>query len=203
MRLPISALILTLTTSAALAETIAGRAAVIDGDTLEIHGERIRILDIDAPESRQTCTRQDGSVWRCGQESALALSDWLGQRAVTCMTDKRDRVPADTWRIAQSLARMWANGWGLRAGSLPYRNCKCEVIQDAAKTAKAAKAGMDCLRGVVQVRYQFKASPDAKLDVEAEPSGQLGMITPAGAGGQVSPRRCVGKSCCSDRATIR
>ena len=38
-----------LATSAVTAETIAGRASVIDGDTLEIHGQRIRILDIDAP----------------------------------------------------------------------------------------------------------------------------------------------------------
>ena len=50
--MPFAALILLFTNSAAHAEVIAGRASVIDGDTLEIHGERIRILDIDAPESR-------------------------------------------------------------------------------------------------------------------------------------------------------
>ena len=52
--LEVGALVLILAASTANAETIAGRATVIDGDTLEIHGERIRILDIDAPESRQT-----------------------------------------------------------------------------------------------------------------------------------------------------
>jgi endonuclease YncB( thermonuclease family) len=41
------------------AHPLTGRASVTDGDTIEIHGERIRILDIDAPESRQTCTAQD------------------------------------------------------------------------------------------------------------------------------------------------
>ena len=46
---------------------------MIDGDTLEIHGERIRILDIDAPETRQPCQDQDGAEWRCGQKAALAL----------------------------------------------------------------------------------------------------------------------------------
>jgi len=34
---------------------ITGHTSVIDGDTIEIHGERIWVLDIDAPESRQTC----------------------------------------------------------------------------------------------------------------------------------------------------
>jgi endonuclease YncB( thermonuclease family) len=32
-----------------------GQASVIDGDTLEIYGRRIRLFGIDAPESRQTC----------------------------------------------------------------------------------------------------------------------------------------------------
>ena len=34
---------------------ITGVATVIDGDTLEIHGQRIQLHAIDAPESSQTC----------------------------------------------------------------------------------------------------------------------------------------------------
>lgn len=40
MRLPAAALVLILAMSAASAETIAGRASVIDGDTIDIHGAR-------------------------------------------------------------------------------------------------------------------------------------------------------------------
>jgi endonuclease YncB( thermonuclease family) len=78
----LSFLALLLINSAASAQTIAGRASVIDGDTMDIHGARIRILDIDTPESRQPCTRPDGGQWRCGQQAALALSDWIGARPV-------------------------------------------------------------------------------------------------------------------------
>ena len=52
------------TTGPVLAD-IAGTASVIDGDTIEIHGQRIRFHGIDAPESAQTCVA-GGEVWRCG-----------------------------------------------------------------------------------------------------------------------------------------
>jgi endonuclease YncB( thermonuclease family) len=128
-------------TAAAPASTIAGRASVIDGDTIEIHGERIRILDIDSPESRQTCTAQNGSEWRCGQKAALALSDWIAQQTVTCATTTRDKYDRHLARCSvagQDLGQWMAtNGW-----AVPYRDCKCEVVRDAAQQAKASQLGI-------------------------------------------------------------
>ncbi len=43
---------------------ITGKPRVIDGDTLEIAGERIRLHGVDAPESEQTCVA-DGTRWHC------------------------------------------------------------------------------------------------------------------------------------------
>ncbi len=63
---------------------------MIDGDTIEVHGQRIRLHGIDAPESRQLC-RQDGKPWQCGKDAANALADKIARRPVTCEDLGRDR----------------------------------------------------------------------------------------------------------------
>ncbi|WP_395663622.1 thermonuclease family protein [Aestuariivirga sp.] len=73
------------------APAIQGTASVIDGDTIEIHGERIRLDAIDAPESSQLCIDAAGKRYRCGQKSAFALADMIGRSVVSCQPKGRDR----------------------------------------------------------------------------------------------------------------
>jgi endonuclease YncB( thermonuclease family) len=64
---------------------IIGVASVIDGYAIEIHGQRIRLFGIDAPEISQFSVRANGEHWRCGQQASFALADWIGsdtQRSV-------------------------------------------------------------------------------------------------------------------------
>lgn len=56
---------------------IAGAASIIDGDTIEIHGMRIRFNGIDAPESAQLCDDANGIRYRCGAKAAAALDGFL------------------------------------------------------------------------------------------------------------------------------
>jgi endonuclease YncB( thermonuclease family) len=61
-----AALLLLALTGAALPADLIGQASIIDGDTLEIHGTRIRLWGIDAPESTQLCRGSDSVQYRCG-----------------------------------------------------------------------------------------------------------------------------------------
>lgn len=76
--------------SVALAD-ITGTPRIIDGDTIEIAGERIRLHGIDAPEQDQTCKDENGNEWRCGQDATFALARIIEFHWVRCEGDKRDR----------------------------------------------------------------------------------------------------------------
>ncbi len=61
---------------------VTGTARVIDGDTIEVQGQRIRLHGIDAPEGRQLCF-DDGEPWLCGTDATNALRDKIGDNPVT------------------------------------------------------------------------------------------------------------------------
>ena len=74
----------------AQAETLSGKARVVDGDTLVVAGDRVRFDAIDAPETRQTCSR-NGRRWACGTAATEAMRKLVGRNPVRCEVSRRDR----------------------------------------------------------------------------------------------------------------
>ncbi len=65
--------LLAMTGRPALAE-ITGRPKIIDGDTIELQGQAIRLYGIDAPELGQACTIKE-RTYDCGLVARTALLD--------------------------------------------------------------------------------------------------------------------------------
>lgn len=119
---------------------IQGRASVVDGDTLEIQGTRIRLFGIDAPESAQTCLNQSGKSDRCGKRAAFALADKVGARVVSCQPTGKDRYHRVVARC--SVAGEDLQAWMVRNGhALAFRRYSKSYLPYEAE-AKAAKAGI-------------------------------------------------------------
>jgi len=133
--LALAALLLSVAPSSA--QSIVGRASVIDGDTLEIRGTRIRLHAADAPESAQSCQGPDGKAYRCGQQAALAMSDKIGASTVTCHQRDIDRYQRI---VAQCSANgVDLNAWLVQQGyALAYRKYGTDYVaqEDEARKSK-------------------------------------------------------------------
>lgn len=100
---------------------IVGKAWVLDGDTIEISGTRIRLHGIDAPEQDQTCTDVSGKAWACGRAATRELRAHVRGQELRCSgraVDRFGRVVAvcllpdgsdiNAWMVQQG----WAVAYG-------------------------------------------------------------------------------------------
>jgi endonuclease YncB( thermonuclease family) len=123
--------------STSMADDVTGQASVIDGDTIEIHGTRIRLWGIDAPESSQLCRGEDSLSYRCGAEAANALDVFVARRPVECRPIDMDQygrtvaacgvggVDLGQWLVSRGLALDWPH----------YSHGKYAADQDQAEKA--------------------------------------------------------------------
>ena len=101
---------------AAGAGNIAGTPRVIDGDSMEVDGVRIRLYGVDAPEPQQRC-RDDGRPYPCGTVATAALKDLTAGVAVVCKPEGRrtdGELPATCFAEGYDVGEnMVYTGWAL------------------------------------------------------------------------------------------
>ena len=118
---------------------ISGTALIVDGDTITISGNKIRLNGIDTPEKDQTC-RRAGVTWRCGYEATETLRNWTYTKEVRCVGDTKDRY-------GRLIADCFVDGYNVNARlvyeglALAYRKYSKQYVPEEDK-ARAAKRGM-------------------------------------------------------------
>ena len=131
-----SALILVLCLGAApaLAVTLTGTARVVDGDTIEMSGQTLRLIGIDAPELAQPCER-DGKPWACGDWSRDALRTRLSGRDLSCSGTDQDRY--GRWLVTCRLGGRDLGQVLVRDGvAFAYRRYSAIYVPDEAKAQR-------------------------------------------------------------------
>ncbi|WP_337267927.1 thermonuclease family protein [Oryzifoliimicrobium ureilyticus] len=118
-------------------EPIIGRSSVIDGDTIDISGTRIRIWGIDAPESWQRCLDAKGNPYQCGKNAADALDQFLAaSRPTRCEQVDVDRYHRIVARCSRSDGAS-VNAWLVETGNAidwpRYSHGAYSTMQEKAK----------------------------------------------------------------------
>ena len=127
--------------SVALTDDLIGQASVIDGDTLDIHGTRIRLWGVDAPETSQLCRGGDSLHYRCGAKAANDLDAFIAGRPVNC-------PPISLDRYGRTVATCSVGGtdlgdWLVRNGlALDWPQYSKRKYDDARREAEQAGRGM-------------------------------------------------------------
>ena len=112
---------------------------VVDGDTIVLNGEKIRISGIDAPELKQMCMNGDEKVF-CGKTAKMILVKKIGNQTPECIKEGKDVYK-------RTLAECFINGESLsaflvRSGyAFAYRKYSDKFIKDE-EFAKENKLGM-------------------------------------------------------------
>ena len=86
---------------AELTSTVASsEIKVVDGDSLELKGRRIRLIGIDAPEYTQNCHAHDGTLYPCGIHAKDFLEQLIDEgkrnnQKLKCVAQDIDRYKRD------------------------------------------------------------------------------------------------------------
>ncbi len=136
------------------ADCLTGLARVIDGDTIIVAGESVRLHGIDAPELDQTF-RWRGKQLACGMMALAALEALTAGVTLRCEGIERDRYGR---LVAKCFSpngidigrRLVSAGW-----ALAYRRYSTDYV-DAEEAARKARRGM--WRGTFMKPWEWRAS---------------------------------------------
>ena len=135
------------------AKTIIGKPRIIDGDTIHIKSNKIRLHGIDAPETKQTC-EIDNKDWDCGKQSTKELKNLINNQKVECITNDIDRY--NRYVAICYVNEININQWMVKNGwAISYRYYSKDYIVEE-KYAHDNKLGIWKSKFVEPYKYRKK-----------------------------------------------
>jgi len=110
---------------------VSGNIRIVDGDSLVVGGEELRLFGIDAPEYSQTCkAKAGGADYNCGKQARHYLQNLVKSGDVLCSgfeRDKYDRLLA-VCKIGEKDINqdMVISGWAVSFGSYSAEEAEAE-----------------------------------------------------------------------------
>ena len=101
---------------------------IIDGDTINLNGKKIRFSGIDTPELKQTCKKNDKIIY-CGITAKKLLIDKIADQKVNCIEEGKDQYK-------RTLAECFVNDLSLssylvkKGYAFAYRKYSKKFIKD-------------------------------------------------------------------------
>jgi len=171
--LAICASVLLCAGSPAMSLELSGRAVVVDGDTLALGAETLRLFGIDAPEAGQICTDGAGRDYDCGAAATRALEAMVAGGRIDCSGDGRDRygrLIAICRRDGRDLNReMVAAGWA--RAFLRYSGAY------AAEESGAASARRGLWAGGFEAPWDFRQAARPRVSTMNEAGAASGQCS--------------------------
>ncbi|QUS38082.1 thermonuclease family protein [Tardiphaga alba] len=160
-----------------------GQLQIVDGDTIYLGVEKIRLQGIDAPETEQMCLDISGRSFACGLDAKSALARRFEGRLWSCRASGTDRY-------RRTLATCFVDGedvgqWLVREGwALAFRRYSNAYLADE-DDARSAKRGLWSGAFIAPWDWRARSSQTVVLGAASVPVSASRLLT--GTASEVSP----------------
>ena len=162
---------------------ISGIPKILDGNTLIVGPNKIRLARVYAPETDQVCLNAKNIRWNCGIDARDQLAAHIAGREITCTSSG---VDANRRMIAAcSLAGEDLNGWMVEQGwALPYFQQSFAYVR-AEEKARTQQSGL--WQGAFIAPWDWRRRNNTTTLMGTLKDGRAALLGPSAAANAPSP----------------